>query len=406
MLKLYTMDVTFSKKINPLRALFGLCSAVHLIFIIIYASEFFLPNGPFPFSLALSFRNPNLLNFIPDSVLGFLPYWTGSGIILWMIFHLALLVSFGLQKWPKIITPLLFVFEYSLLIRTSAMIHGGNLLFLTALIIFIIEDQLPANRKWISNAIWVIQFSLVYLFTGLYKDINLWLLSGDAIQSFINLEALNSGQTPLQLGFFGNLLSYLIVPIEVICPLWILFLYFKNKEVPQKLAFVLCSILALIHLGSFYFFSLFTFPIVGIALIWGIFQGLTLISKKSLKIKILIFMIIFPLHLLPYLGLEFTSISIVPLRNKWTLFSKLPRVKAGQIKVDVKKNGSTIYQNQFNESFHWTRYRFILDESFKESKKTREYLNQYLCLKYKADNVHWETPQQSYRVECSYKLEK
>lgn len=320
-----------------------------------------------------------------------MPYWWHLTPWFSGILHGFLILCFALNLKPKFTTLGLFIVEYCLVVRMGLMVHGGHLLFLIMLLILTLEDWLPEMKKWVASGIWVIQFSLVYFFTGLYKNFDLWFTKGEALQSFINLESQNNGVVPLSLGVFGDFFSKLIIPLEIIFPL-VLIVSFFLKRPPKKLIVISLLVLSCVHIGSFFLFSIFTFPFIGMLILYGIYCGIQNSEHQNLKIKFLVFFIILPIHLLPYFNLATKELRILPLWNKWTFFSRLPPVKGGEVEVQVLKKKDVIYSTKLNDSFHWTRYRFMVDSDYPTSKETRMEFNVYLCRKYQADEILWLTP--------------
>lgn len=396
------MDQSFSKKINPVRFLLGACSLVNLVTIYIYGRSFLEIDGPLPRTVALGLRNNTFLNLIPEWLAFILPYWCGAIIELTLLLHSLLLIFFVFKFHAKISTLLLFIFEYSLVVRMGMMVHGGHLFFLMILFFYILEEYLPDSQKWKASGLWVIQFSLVYFFSGYYKNFDLWFFNGQALQNFIYLESSNLGVDPIRLNIhLGTWLSRIVLLIELFCPVGILY-YFFRKEFNPRIPLILVSLLAIIHIGSFFFFSIFTFPIIGIAIVWGIYQGLLGCRGKPWRQKVILLVIIAPLHLMPLAKIDFFPINLILLWNKWTFFSQIPpRVEAGKITLSAIRQKTVLHTMNFNESFHWTRYRFMIDEAHPHKAKMRLTLDKYLCRNFSADEILWETPRGKESHACT-----
>ncbi len=383
----------FSKNISTLRFILGLCSLINVIFIAIYGVIFLEPQGPLPESLALLLRNPSFLNFLPLELVNILPYWWSAHPFLSLILHAVVLISFMFGFKPKITTLLLFVFEYCLVVRMGLLVHGGHLLFLNMLLFFVVEDWVSEDKKWLRGAFWVSQFSLVYFFSGIYKNFDLWFWKGEALQKFINLESANNGIIPPELGSFGLWLSRIVIPVEVLAAL-ALMIFFLLKRIPRIPALICALLLMGVHLGSWVFFSIFTFPLIGIMIVYGIYLGLKESEQKPLKWKASILLVFFLLHFLPYLKISFFPLNTLPFRNQWTFFSQPPgKVVGGEMKLEVSAADKVVYATRLNDSFHWTRYRFILDKAFPNHVNHRLVLNQYLCRQFQGEEIRWKMPE-------------
>lgn len=388
------------KRIPILRAGLGVASTLNLIVLLLTSPEFLSSSGPFSGSLALSFRSNNLLTLLPESLISSLPYFFEQRPIIAPAMHVIFVIMFTFRILPRFSVLGYLCFEFLLLSRIGPMVHGGQLLTIWALFAFVIYEFVSDDKKWVASGFWVCQFILVYLFSGIYKDVHQWFIVGDAIQRFHSLEFQNLWKEPLNLEWFGPTISRLIYPIEFLAPLALLSNYFLSKS--NRRLTILCVVaLSLIHLGSWILFSIFTFPFLGLCFLLGIYLGFQSLSGIDWQRKALVLAFVTPFHLLPALKVEVPPFNLFPLLNKWTLFSKVPKVVPGGMRIEVISEDRTVYESWFNQSFHWTRYRFLVDDRYPNHQQSRREMIDYLCREHQASLVRWTTPGEKIDYSCS-----
>ncbi len=390
------------KNLNFIKFLLGSLGIFRILQLFLHGQVFLLPDGPLPASFVYEMSSAVFLKYIPFYIIQWFPYWCGM-VSTVLVVHLGLLALFLLNVGPRIFLPFLIVFEYGLYTRTSFLAHAGDSLFLFTLILFFIHEWLPKRLKWVTPLLWVSQGLLLYFFSGIYKDLNLWLVQGTAIQDFSDYYSqLTSGHL-IQWDSLGVLLSRATMIIEIGVSLILILCFLGCIKIRTFVLYALFLSFALIHLGSSFFFSLYTLPWIFLSYLLGTAIQFSQAKEISLKLKLTFFSIILFLHLFPYLGLNLFPFDLFPLRQQCSLFANAPPAKMGSITATLNFEHSTAKIYKFNETFQWQRYQEYLIEEYSESEKFRNNFKRFACAVPGALNLIWQPTYLGYQPSCGMK---
>ena len=390
------------KNLNFIKFLLGSLGIFRILQFFIHGQVFLLPDGPLPSSFVYEMSSPVFLKYIPFYIIQWFPYWCGM-VSTVLVIHLGLLALFLLNVSPRIFLPLLIVFEYGLYTRTSFLAHAGDSLFLFTLILFFIHEWIPLRLKWVTPLLWVSQGLLLYFFSGVYKDFNLWFVQGSALQDFSDYYSHLTNRHLIQWDSLGVLLSRATLIIEIGVSLVLILCFLGFFKIRSFVLYVLFSTFALIHLGSSFFFSLYTLPWILLSYLLGTALQFKQAKEIALKPKLTFFSIILFLHLFPYLGLNLFPFDLFPLRQQWSLFANAPPAKMGSITATLNFEHAPAKIFKFNETFQWQRYQEYLIEEYSESERFRKNFKRFACEAPGASLLILKTSYSEYQFSCKNK---
>ncbi len=392
------MITTILKRIDPVKAILGLCSLANLISLKVSGLLFLNPEGPFSTEFVLKSSDHTYFKYIPSQIIPMLPYWWHITTETTLLINALLLIAFIFSLFPKVLLPLLLFFEYSLLTRTSYTFHYGQFLFLLLLILYIFETYLPAKSRSFMSAIWITQGIALYFFSGLYKNPELWLLEGNAIQAFTDFYSLVLGSKNYNWSFIGVWLSRLTYMLEIAGPIFLFLIYLWF---PRKRSFFngFLIALALIHIGSFLFFPLFTFPVIAVTFLYALHLRFYSGIQIPLMQKFLVLGIVMPFHLLPFFKVEIFPFDFFPLRQSWSVFSNVPTPLPVSSELKVTYSPNDIQVINFNKSFHWQQLKCFISFERNQNIVVKENLNRYYCLEKNAISLEWRMSSNNIKVK-------
>ena len=387
------------KTLELIRIVWAAASFFNLCFLSLYFYDILLPDGAYGIDQILQIKTNSIPSLLPRWTLEIIPYWNSGPPWVSLLLHTFSLVLYIGLKDKKIWGMLLCAFEYVLLTRIAYVGHGGQILLIFLLFFDSLTYWFPQKRKVSLNLIPVYFLFFVYFISGYSKDYTLWFENGDALQKFIRLEFNSLGKEPWELGALGTLFTRLVYLVELVCPLVILFDFFSQR-VPRKILIVAFLGLSLIHLGSLVVFSLFTFPLLGLSFLAYWYSGHQNYRAMYLREKLFTFLLIASWQLIQVARLPVPPL-VFPILHRWTFFSKPAKALAGQLEFKLFKGEEIVHQTTFTESFHWTRFRFMLDETAPFHEKFRISYAKFMCNKFKADSFHWKSPKSNNESPCS-----